>query len=77
MGDNKISTLYYDFINCKENQHELVDVTFDISWLDGKVNYDEMIKLEEIISAYGSQNGKVLFESGFRCAWKLFLEISG
>jgi len=49
MEDRKMSALYYDFINSKENQHELVNITFDISWLDGKVNYDEIIKLEEII----------------------------
>jgi len=77
MEDSKMSALYYDFINSKENQHELVNITFDISWLDGKVNYDEIIKLEEIISAYGSQIGKVLFEGGFRYAWELFREASG
>lgn|GEM_PF-560806 len=74
---NKIDSIYKDFLYSEEYQKTFRDMSFDISWLEGKISRAEMMRLEEVVSDYGVSNSNALFECGFRYAWDLLRELSG
>ncbi len=69
---NRIDEIYQSHINSIEFIERAREVDVDISWLQDKLCFEDMAKLEEDISSYHINNGKAFFQSGFYFAWELF-----
>ena len=55
-----------------EYDKSLKNVDFDISWLEEKLEFTNILKLEEIITTYNIQSHLTIFEYGFDYACKYF-----
>ncbi len=74
MQDNRLSDMYYNFLQSNEFDEAFKNIEFDISWLEEKLNCSDILKLEEVITSYNLQIYETTFECGFAYAWKLFHE---
>lgn len=72
MPQNRISNIYQHFSQSHECFEKFKANKLDISWLENKLESQDILKLEESITAYYSQNFETMFECGFLHAWELF-----
>ncbi len=75
--DSKIHDIYERFANTPEFNNSLMHNDFDIDWLQGELEPDDYLKLEDYILYYCSRNDELLFRLGFKYAWALFHECAG
>lgn len=74
MQHNRISAIYYTFLQSHEYDENFKNIEFDISWLEQKLEISDILKLEELIMSYNLQTYQTTFECGFTYAWELFYE---
>ncbi|SHL27912.1 hypothetical protein SAMN02745136_04542 [Anaerocolumna jejuensis DSM 15929] len=74
MHYNRISAIYYSFLQSHEYDENFKNIEFDISWLEQKLEISDILKLEELIMSYNLQTYQTTFECGFTYAWELFYE---
>lgn len=75
MKNDKIISIYNSFLNSSEYQQIFRNINFDLTWLDEKLSVRDLLKLEDMISAYANCNNSTHFECGFRYAWELFHDL--
>lgn len=74
MQHNRISAIYYAFLQSHEYDENFKNIEFDIFWLEQKLEISDILKLEELIMSYNLQTYQTTFECGFTYAWELFYE---
>lgn len=72
--EKRLTMIYQSFINTREYDKINQKAALNLSWLENKLDYKDLLKLEEAVTSYTAQNEKNMFESGFVFAWELFQE---
>jgi hypothetical protein len=72
--EGQINGIYQSYINSAEYEEKAKKNDIDISWIVPKLSPEDYLKLEESIVKYYANNGEIIFNGGFRFAWKLFME---
>lgn len=75
-ADSKINDIYERYTNSWEFNNVMKHNDFDIDWLKGELELDDLLKLEDYILSYCSKNDELIFRLGFKYAWSLFHECS-
>lgn len=72
MSDDILLELFNMAIQKPEYIEAALTKELDLSWLEEKLNRDDMRRFETELSEYTSRNDVLLFKTGFKCAWRLF-----
>lgn len=74
MQNSRLSDICYSFMQSHEYNHIFKSIIFDIKWLEDKLDFSDISKLENIIMNYSLQIYQTSFECGFTYGWQLFHE---
>jgi len=58
---DRIKEIYQSYVNSKEFEKRAKGAEVDISWLEEKLCKEDMMKLEESITTYHVNNGRIFF----------------